>query len=192
MANNLNKTKNISFNNLEQVVKQYVEFFDNSKVPSTDEGSNYGSASYDIEWNIGNVLFYGKNVKFLIDQKQNRTDFCNRTQGYLDRAEDKGDTSQEVMDKYIRDIEYNQVLGRNHAVDLLRAKYLFHHFVGKFVGIDIHDESSIVRMVNELTLHLDSKERSSMKPLSKTHSCEIQLKDDSVDQRSHKRNVDFK
>tara|TARA_R100000742_G_C4242976_1_gene62323 strand:- start:263 stop:796 length:534 start_codon:yes stop_codon:yes gene_type:complete len=177
MANKLNIIEKTNFKNLEQIVKEYVKFFDNSKVPQPSDGMSYTDNSYDIEWNIGNVLFYGKSVKFLIEQKQNRQDFCNRTQGYLDRANERDDTSDEVKNKYIKDIEYNQTLGRNHAVDLLRAKYLFHHFVGQFVGIDVHDESSIVKMVNELTKHLDSKDRSTSKSPSTYHSCDIELKE---------------
>ena len=47
---------------LDDTVKAFTEIMDSSMVPAISDGMSYTDESYDITWNIDNILLFGRTL----------------------------------------------------------------------------------------------------------------------------------
>jgi len=57
---------------LDDTVKSFMEIMDSSMVPPISDGMSYTDESYDITWNIDNILLYGRTLNYLHSQNATR------------------------------------------------------------------------------------------------------------------------
>ena len=74
---------------LDDTVKAFTEQMDSSMVPPISDGMSYTDESYDITWNIDNILLYGRTLNYLHSQRDNKQNYLNSLENTLDQMEER-------------------------------------------------------------------------------------------------------
>tara|TARA_B000000532_G_scaffold88359_1_gene70704 strand:+ start:1754 stop:2287 length:534 start_codon:yes stop_codon:yes gene_type:complete len=153
---------------LDDTVKAFTEQMDSSMVPPISDGMSYTDESYDITWNIDNILLYGRTLNYLHSQRDNKQNYLNSLENTLDQMEEReslyGD--EKIAEQRSKCGQAQEVVKNMKRLIELYVQ-LFNKFVGDFIGLDGHSESDVAKLVDDVSKYLEMKKRNNMKTNSK-------------------------
>ena len=146
-------------------INEFVGFMDNSSVPPTSDGMSYTDGSYDVEWNIDNVLNFGGSLSYTINQISAKKSYYDNLSYRLENMSVETHT-QEQIDSTEKQIELVRPVITNLSITEALQQRLFHKFVGQYIGIEVGDNTLIQNLVKDVKKHLEAKKRHNMKSKS--------------------------
>ena len=153
---------------LDDTVKAFTEIMDSSMVPAISDGMSYTDESYDITWNIDNILLFGRTLTYLHSQRDSKQNYLNSLENTLDSYEERptlyGD--EKIQEQRAKCGETQEVVKNMKRLVELYV-HLFNKFVGDFIGMSGHSESDVAKLVDDVSKYLDMKRRNNMKTNSK-------------------------
>ena len=146
-------------------INEFVDFMDNSSVPPISDGMSYTNGSYDVEWNIDNVLNFGGSLSYTINQISAKKSYYDNLTYRLDNMSEETHT-QDQIESTERQIALVRPVITNLSITEALQQRLFYKFVGQYIGIEIGDNTSIQNLVKDVKKHLEAKKRHNMKSKS--------------------------
>ena len=157
MATNT-KTNNLT---LLDNINSFVDFMDCSHIPPTSDGSSYSNGTYDVEWNVDNILYYGGSLSYTINQIEAKKSYYDNLTYRLNNMSQDTHTDSDIEDTKEKIASVEPVIFNLSKMEALQQR-LFYAFVGRHIGIEIGDNTSIQNLVKDVRKYLDSKKRKNM------------------------------